>query len=262
MKQWTIVVVGALTVSMVMPMEAMAGRRLPRRFCPPQSYYQGECPAPAPKGAPCTCAFWQWGDYGTYKSYYAVRWGASCSSGMPVNLDGNFTTGLPDPCPTCPSTTCLPSAEALLATGARSAHPHQSGVHLNAGDVGNWNKPLNLAGTTTIDGVKYTAIKLGATGATPAHDGRLVCKFTVGGIDYYAKLHLVRIEATKVSTGATSILEVGVGQEIHTPPVPAAGGPNIISISPPNVVTEGAGSHVAVVTVGSVHYQVVTNRAF
>ena len=249
MKAFRLVWILALAAPMVMPLKDAAGgsRRLLRRQDPCPEVTQPCQPFVVPNE--CTCAFWQWMNWGSYSSYYSIDWQdfPTCASGNPLNLDGNFQIISFNPCSGCDSRQCIGPYGTRVGALAKpvKGHGHKPGTKLQ--DKLKWNDPLVLKPKETVNGVEYSAIKVGDTNTTPEKDGRIFVQINLSTGTYYAKCHPVEVSAKKGLV--TTTIQVNVGNEIENPP----------NSTKKETATSfvRADTNVGYVTVDNVDYQVI-----
>lgn len=192
----------------------------------------------------CICAVWEYANFGSYAGYYALDFYPDCSTYTITSIMGNFTTG--SDCPNCPASSCLLiTHQGSMPTNRR----FKKGTRLDAKQK--WDSKLVLnsgKGSFKAKGLDRT-FEFEPKELT---DAKMLVSFSSNNVQYFAKLHVVRVEAQEIGGARTStVADFGVGQEIENPPasqkVRDVSGQ--VTILDPNVVE---------IKIGNTTYQIVT----
>jgi hypothetical protein len=247
-------IVASLIVLAGMDADAARGCRPARRNCvgvTHQPCASASIKAPKSETAAtdymeCVCAFYAYAFWGDYYSYYAYDYTPDCNHGHYCSLDGNFATGNPDPCPTCPGNQCVNYSHAALKPGGGNFKP---GTKLTK--KLKWDEKVVLKSGTTKMTTPAGKNRDVAVETKELTDARMLVSFTSGNTLYFAKLHVCRIEAQDLQSKTLAVTDFAVGQEIEEPPA----GQKIIDVTNQITIKE---PNVAHVKVGNTTYQIVT----
>lgn len=199
------------------------------------------------EGTACVCAFWQCVQFEGYNGYYGGYFFPDCNTATWVYMEGNYSTNLYDPCPTCAPEQCESFPRSAFIPGGSL---HKPGIKANR--LSKWDAKLVLKSGTgrfkRADGTERVV----EFESKEFADARMLISFHSGNAQYFAKLHSCRVEVQE--TGAKSkesVFDFGVGQEIEQPPADqkVRDVTNLITIAGPNVAN---------VKIGNTVYQIVT----
>lgn len=195
----------------------------------------------------CVCAFFVFAQFPGYNMYYAIDYHPTCSTGYYASLDGHFDTSNNNPCPTCPTSQCIPYQ--YMASAPPTGRISKPGTKLER--KLQWDEQLVLkSGTAKVKiGDRERTLEIEAKELA---DAKMLVSFSKGNTMYFAKLHVCRLESHEAGTStAATVIDSAFGQEIDAPP----SGQKIVDVS--NQVTT-VGKNIAQIRVGATVYQVIT----
>ena len=196
----------------------------------------------------CTCAFFPFVYHGGYYTYYAIDYYPDCNTSQPVGMDGNFTIGTNDPCPTCPTNQCIQ----VIRTTSHTPGSHQFKPGTRLDKALQWDQKLALkSGTAKTKGPNGTERAIEIETKELA-DAKMLVSFTTGNTLYFAKLHVVRVEAQNLGKNkSATVSDFAIGQEIEAPPADQ----KVRDVTSQIKILD---TNVAQIRIGNTTYQVVT----
>lgn len=197
----------------------------------------------------CICAVWEYASSPGYNSYYSLDFYPDCNTYTILSMDGNFTVG--NNCPACPASSCLLITHYSSHTPGRYFKP---GTKLD--QKLKWNQELALkSGQGKFKSTSGTERTFEFETKELA-DAKMLVSFTHANTQYFAKLHMIRVEAQELGgVKESTVSDFAIGQEIDAPPAAQ----KVRDVSSQVTVLD---KNVATIKIGNATYQVVTMTPF